>query len=364
MKKFACSLILASFLILMLGLSAQKVLAEQQKAEKQVILRVQSAVGLTLPTLGTCLTWFAQQVEVVSGGSILVKTFDPGKLVPALEIHDAVSTGKVNAGYTVAGYIAGKVPTAELFVATPFGLGPLGLLAWLWEGNGLTLFQETFDKAGYNFKIFPLLVYGPETGGWFAKPIEKLEDMKGLRLRWYGLGGRVLQKLGCSISLIPGSEIYPSLEKGAIDGTEFGQPAVDEKVGFYKVAKYNHFPGWHQPASQIELIINKNTWNGMSKRQQAIIELAVRATNSYTLANSEAMQGKIIRENVEKRGVHNIYWSNEVLDALKKAWQEVAEELSAKDEQFKKVWTDQKAFMVNHEYWESYGYLPRPPRHK
>lgn len=354
MKRFSLVTFLVLILVIVFCIPGSTVFAE-----KQVLLKIPTAFGTSLPTIGACLPWFAKNLEAASGGSIKVKIYEPGKLVPPFQIHEAVSTGKVNAGYTAAGYIAGKLPAASLFIAAPFGPGPLEYLAWFYEGNGRKLFQEMFDKAGYNLKVFPFLFIGPETAGWFTKPINTVKDLKGLRIRFFGLGGKVLQKLGASVSLIPGSEIFPSLEKGAIEGTEFSQPAIDKVVGLYKVAKYNYFPGWHQPGSQLELIINKDTWNSMSKAQQALVEVTVRATNSYSLANSEALQAKIIKENAEKHGVKNLYWSDDMLKALHKAWLEVAAEESAKDPMFKKVWTDMKAFMKEHDIWESYGYLPR-----
>ncbi|HCX90130.1 MAG: C4-dicarboxylate ABC transporter [Deltaproteobacteria bacterium CG_4_9_14_3_um_filter_44_9] len=359
MKKFGLIL-----MVLIVSLALATISPFAMAEEERVLLKIPVAFPTSLPTLGAVLPWFAKNVEAASGGSIKCIIYEPGKLVPPFEIHDAVSTGKVNAGYTVTGYIVGKVPSIELFGSVPFGPGPLAYLAWFYEGNGRALFQETFDNAGYNFKVFPFGFIGPETGGWFTKPIEKPKDLKGLRIRFFGLGGKVMQKVGASVSLIPGGEIFPALEKRAIEGTEFSQPAMDAKLGFSKVCKYNYFPGWHQPASQAELIINKDTWNSMSPRQQTIIELAVRAANSYTLANSEAIQGKIIKENAKKHGVHNLYWSDKMLEVLKKAWLEVVREMSAKDPMFKKTWDDLQTFMVEHDYWEVFGYLPRPPRPK
>lgn len=247
--------------------------------EKKVLLKIPTAFSTSLPTLGECMPFFKEYVEAASENTIRVKIYEPGKLMPAFEIHDAVSTGKVNAGYTAPVYLAGKVKTTELFTYIPFGAALPAYLGWFYHGNGKQLYQEMYDQAGYNLKAFPFCFLAPETGGWFRKPIDSPEDLKGLNIRWPGLGGKVLQKLGASVSLIPGGEIFPALEKGALDGTEFSVPAIDTKLGFYKVAKYNYFPGWHQPATHLELILNKDTWNEMSPRQQAVMELATRAVN-------------------------------------------------------------------------------------
>ena len=327
----------------------------------KVTLKVASALPTGLPVVDT-IRFFAEKVNTASDGNITVKLYEPGKLVPPFQIHDAVSTGQVNAGFTAGVYLSGKIPAASLFTTIPFGPNVIGYLAWFYEGNGLKLHQEMYDKFGYNIKSFPLYIASTESGGWFRKPINSLEDIKGLRLRWPGLGGKVLSKLGASVSTIPGAEIFPALEKGAIDGTEFGMPSLDTKVGLWKVAKYNYFPGWHQTSTVLELIINKKTWNGMSPSQQALVEIAVLAANARCIANGEALQGKAIKENAEKHGVHNMYYPDEILKTLQRAWLEVVEEETAKDQFFNKVWSDLSAFRADYEVWECYSLqaLPRP----
>ena len=145
-------------------------------------------------------------------------------------------------------------------------------------------------------------------------------------MRFYGLGGSVIEKLGASATMLPPAEIFPSLEKGAIDAAEFSSPYVDVSQGFYKVVQYNYFPGWHQQTSIHELIINKDAWNSFTPEQQALIELGVRASLLQTQAIGEGSQGSVIKENAEKRGVKNMYWSDEMLEAFKKAWGEVVQD--------------------------------------
>jgi TRAP-type mannitol/chloroaromatic compound transport system substrate-binding protein len=347
--------------ILAASLFSATAIAQEKKAaeESKIVIRLQSAFAAVLPALGECLPFFKEHVEAASGGTIEVKYYDPGKLVPPFEIHDAVSSGKIEAGYTAPVYLAGKLPATELFTYIPFGCDIPAYMGWFYSGNGMKLYQEAYDNAGYNLKAFLFCVLAPETAGWFRKPINKPEDLKGLAIRYPGLPGKVLQKLGASISLIPGSEIYQALEKGAIDGTEFSTPAIDAKLGFYKVAKYNYFPGWHQPATNLELVINKDTWNKMSPRQKAVIELAVRAVTTYTVARSTAIQGAAIVENA-KKGVNNMVFSQEMLDLFHKTWLEVIEEETAKDPMLKKIWEDYKAYEAEYIPWACMAYLPRP----
>lgn len=229
--------------------------------------------------------------------------------------------------------------------------------SWFTVGNGSKLYQEMYDNAGFNVRVFPITIYTAETAGWYKKPIESIDDFKGLKIRFYGLGGKVLAKLGASVVLLPGAEIFPALEKGAIDATEFSMPIVDKKLGFYKIAKYNYFPGWHQPSSTFELLINKETWNSMSPRQQAVIQTAVNATNYFTLTKSIAVQGKVLMENEEK-GVKNMKFNDEIVKKLRQTWNEVLEEETAKDPFFKKVIEDQKQYFKEVNKFINYSTLP------
>ncbi len=224
----------------------------------------------------------------------------------------------------------------------------------------MKLWQEMYDQGGMNVKALLCGVLPPETAGWYLKEMKSVEDYKGLPIRFFGLGGKVLQKLGASVTLIPGGEIFPALEKKAIEASEFSMPAIDTKLGFYKIAKYNYFPGWHQQATLFELLINKDVWNGMSDRQRSLIETLCLASTLNTIAWTESIQYGVMLENERKHGVKNMYLSDEMLAAFKAAWVEVAEENSAKDAFFKKVWDDIQAFRGDYKIWKNYGFLPRP----
>ena len=331
----------------------------QQVFAGKMLLKTQAMFSLAMPLLGKPLVWFSEQVEKASNGEIVFKLYDPGKLVPVVEILESVSKGQIQAGYAAPGFWMGKVPSAPMFGSVPFGPEGPEYMAWMFQGNGLKLWQEAYDRAGYNVKVFPVILCPPETSGWFAKEIKTPEDFKGLKMRFYGLGGAVIEKLGASATMLPPAEIFPSLEKGAIDAAEFSSPYVDVSQGFYKVVKYNYFPGWHQQTSIHELIINKKVWEKMDPAQQALIELAVRASLLQTQAIGEGSQGPVIRENIEKRGVNVMYWSDEQLAAFKGAWEEVCKEQCEKDEMFNKVWQDLSAFRADYKVYSNIGFLPR-----
>lgn len=329
---------------------------------KPILLKVPIAFSTSLPALGTPIKWVGDHIATLSGGSVKMKVYEPGKLVAPFEILEAVSSGKVNAGYSTAGYWEGKIPAAPLFSAVPFGPEAPEFLAWLYYGNGLKLYQEMYDQAGYNVHVVPCAIIAPETSGWFSKPINSPEDLKGLRMRFFGLGGKVMQKLGVSTSLLPGGEIFPALEKGAIDATEFSQPAIDQRLGFAKIVKYNYFPGWHQQATVFELLVNNDTWGGMDKSQQAVVETICKASMTQSLAEGEAIQFDVMKQNVEQRGVKNMYWSDEMLALFKKTWDEVVAEETSKNVFFKKVYDDLSKFRNGYDLWEAYAFLPRAKR--
>lgn len=325
---------------------------------KKKVIKLQMFYSPTLPLLGSSMPHAAELVKEGSNSQLQFKLFDPGKLVAPKEVLESVSKGRVDAGYSAAGFWAGKIPASPLFTSVPFGPEAPEYMAWMYEGNGLKLYQEMYDSYGYNVKVLPVGIVAPETSGWFAKEINSPEDLKGVKMRFFGLGGQVMQKLGVSVTVMPGAEIFPALEKGAIDATEFSMPLLDKNLGFHKIVKYNYFPGWHQQATITELLINKDVWNGLEPWQQKLIEICCQATMTWSLSAGEAAQGPVIKENIEQNGVQVRYWSPEMMELFEKTWEEVVAE-QQKDPFFKKVWDDLQAFRADYEYWQRHGFLPR-----
>ncbi|MEM9250029.1 MAG: TRAP transporter substrate-binding protein [Pseudomonadota bacterium] len=348
MKSVITSVALAASLLTTPALAADKLL-----------LKTPVAFSTALPGLGTPIPRVAEEVALLSGGTLRMKVYEPGKLVPAFEILEAVSTGKINSGYTTAGYWAGKIPAAPLFSAVPFGPEAGEYMAWLYYGNGMELYQRMYDEAGYNVKVLPCAVIAPETSGWFAKEINSPEDLQGLKMRFFGLGGKVMEKLGVATSLLPGGEIFPALEKGAIDATEFSMPAIDQRLGFHKVVKYNYFPGWHQQATVFELLINKDVWTAASEQHQAILTSACKASMSDSFAEGEAIQARAMIDNVNENGVVIKQWSPGMLDLFSQTWDEVAAEEAANDAFFAEVYADLNAFRSEYDVWKRNAFLPR-----
>lgn len=328
-------------------------------AQSQEVIEMTSAFGKNLPILGTAGVNFVEKINSISEG-VEFEHFDPGELVPTLEALDAVSNGSVDAGYTTSGYWQGKMSAAGLFSAVPFGPEPGEMLAWMLYDDGLTLMREMYDSNGYNVHVMPCGVYAPETSGWFKNEITSLDDLQGLNMRFFGLGAEVMQKLGVSTSLLAGGDIFPALERGAIDATEFSMPVVDANLGFYNIAKFNYFPGWHQPATLFELLINKDRWESLDERSQKQIEVACMANITTNFAEGEALNFPAMVTNVEEHGVTIKQWDTDTLKAFEAAWLEVVEELKAEDEMFAKAWADLQEFREGYKTWFNNIYLPRP----
>ncbi|SDX88252.1 TRAP-type mannitol/chloroaromatic compound transport system, substrate-binding protein [Ruegeria halocynthiae] len=342
-----------------IAVAASLLAAPVAHAADKLLLKTPIAFSTALPGLGSPIPRVAEQLDLMSGGTLKMKVYEPGKLVPPFEILDAVSSGKINSGYTTAGYWAGKIPAAPLFSAVPFGPEAGEYMAWLYYGNGMSLYQEMYDQAGFNVHVIPCAIIAPETSGWFANEINSPEDLNGLKMRFFGLGGQVMQKLGVATSLLPGGEIFPALEKGAIDATEFSMPAIDARLGFHKLVKYNYFPGWHQQATVFELMINKDVWNETSDQHKAIIENACKASMADSFAEGEAIQHAALLDNVENNGVHIKQWNDEMLTIFRTTWEEVAAEQAANDEFFARVLADMTEFRDGYAVWKENAFLPR-----
>lgn len=342
-----------------LAIAATLLTTTAAQAADKLLLKTPIAFSTALPGLGSPIPRVAEQLDLMSGGTLKMKVYEPGKLVPPFEILDAVSSGKINSGYTTAGYWAGKIPAAPLFSAVPFGPEAGEYMAWLYYGNGMNLYQEMYDQAGFNVKVLPCAIIAPETSGWFAKEINSPEDLEGLKMRFFGLGGKVMQRLGVATSLLPGGEIFPALEKGAIDATEFSMPAIDARLGFHKLVKFNYFPGWHQQATVFELLVNKDVWNEASDQHKAIIENACKASMTDSFAEGEAIQHDALLDNVENNGVTIKTWSDEMLNVFRENWDAVADEEAANDEFFAKVLGDMTEFREGYAIWKENAFLPR-----
>jgi len=338
---------LAATVIVILALGT--VNPEQGLAQdKRIRWKMASSFAASLPILGSSGTYFTKRLQLATNGRMRIKFFDPGKLVPGLEVFEAVSTGGVQAGYTAAGFWIGKIPAAAFFGAVPFGPDTNEYLAWIFEGGGLQLWRDLYAK--HDLVPFPCGILAPEASGWFRTPIESVEQLQGLKMRFYGLGGKAMQKLGMSIQLLAPGDIFTALDRGVLDATEFSMPAIDEKLGFYQIAKHYYFPGWHQQASILELLINKKSWDALTRTDQTLIEMACRDTIVKSMTEGESIQGPAL-ERMKAKGVEIHEWSPELLAKFQQATRDVIQEEAQKDPEFARVWDSLSQFRQHYAEW-------------
>ena len=275
--------------------------------------------------LGEMGVKFADNVNIATGGDLELVMHEPGDLVPTLEVFDAVSSGAIEAGWDWMGYWSSVVPVAQFYGGLPFGPTSEVSASWMWNGGGIEIIRREYDK--HNVMVFPCFIEPQETAGWYREEITGPESYDGMKIRISGLGAKVLTKLGASTQLVPGSETYLALERGRVDAADFAIPTVDEALGFYEIAKYNYFPGWHQSASWFSFIINKDVWDGYSDMRKAQIDMACQATIQYTFNRLPAEQMDVIARMADKGAVTKRL-PESVMERLEGAWGEVlAEEL-------------------------------------
>jgi TRAP-type mannitol/chloroaromatic compound transport system substrate-binding protein len=349
---FTCGLLAA----LALRPAATPVASGSDTAVAAVRWRVPIAFSTNLPGLGDNALHVSQRVLAVSGGRIRLEIFEPGELVPPFSIVDAVRDEKVQAGYTWLGYDQGKLAASVLFGAVPFGMEPWEYASWWYEGGGQVLAEDIYGAMGVH-PIFCGLI-GPETAGWFREPISDPSDLEGLKIRFAGLGGKAVQSLGASVTMLPGGEIFQALERGAIDATEFSLPIVDQRLGFDRVARFNYFPGWHQPFTAFHLTIGATAWNALDDTARAIVDASCTAGVIRNLAHAESLQGPVLRQFPE-RGVTARLLPASVLDALERASHEVIDAEAAADADFARVLESQRAFSADYDHWRRFAYIQR-----
>ncbi|NNC76935.1 MAG: TRAP transporter substrate-binding protein [Woeseiaceae bacterium] len=294
------------------------------------------------PGLGIAVDNLAERIADASDGRLTIKVYAAGELVPAFEVFDSVSRGTVECGHGAAYYHKGKVDAAQFFTAIPFGMNFNELNGWMYYGGGLELWRELY--APFNLVPFPAGNTGVQMGGWFNREINSINDLKGLKMRIPGLGGEVLRRAGGTPVTLPGSEIFTSLQTGAIDATEWVGPYNDVAFGLHKAAKYYYYPGWQEPGPTLEFIVNKKAWDSLPADLQAIVDIACQAANldmsaEYMHGNAESLERLKQDPNVELRA-----FPTEVLKHLEKISREVVAELVAKDPAAAKIHQSFEAF--------------------
>lgn len=319
-------------------------------SNKKIHWRMATSWPKSLDTIYGGAVTVAKRVSELTNGNFRITPYAGGELVGGLGVFDAVSQGTVEMGHTASYYYIGKNPVFAFDTALPFGLTYRQQNAWLYKGGGGELLSKSF--ADFNIKALPAGNTGVQMGGWFRKEVNTVADLKGLKMRIPGLGGKVMSRLGATVQVIPGGEIYPALERGVIDATEWIGPYDDEKLGFYKVAKYYYAPGWWEPAPTLSLYINSKKWDSLPKEYQEAVTSAAADANismmvDYDTKNPAAL-ARLLSHGVELKS-----FSDEIMKAAHKESFALYDELSAKHADYKKVFVQWNDFRKKSNKWMS-----------
>ena len=288
------------------------------------------------PGLGTSAQRVADRITAMTEGKLRVKVFGAGELVPAFESFDAVSSGNAEMYHAAEYYWQGKAPAYAFFTAVPFGLTGLETHGWILYGGGQQLWDEL--AADFNLKPFVGASTGTQMGGWYRKEIQSIEDYKGLKFRMPGIGGEVLRKLGAAVINLPVAEIFPSLQSGAIDGTEWVGPWHDLAFGFYKVTKFYYYPGFHEPGTCASMAVNKKFYDGLPKSQQLAIQVAIEAEAHIQGAEFNARNLGSLNKLITEHGVQLKRFSDDMLRKFGTVSGQVVAEVGNKDPMAKRVY--------------------------
>lgn len=350
------------------GMAATAVAAPAiAQSAPEIRWRLASSFPKSLDTIYGGAEEVAKRVSEATDGKFQIRVYPAGELVPGLQVLDAVQQNTVEAGHTVSYYYVGKDPTFAFDSAIPFGLNARQQNAWMTHGGGLELLREFFKD--YNIIQFPGGNTGTQMGGWFNKEIKTVQDLNGLKMRIGGYAGQVIAKLGAVPQQIAGGDVYPALEKGTIDAAEWVGPYDDEKLGFYKVAKYYYYPGWWEGGPQVSILVNLSAYEQLPPAYKAILDQACAAANGsmvgkYDVNNMNALKRLVGAGTILKP------FPREVMQACYQAAFDLYEAEAAKNPKFKKIYEPWKKFRDEEYLWfrvaentfDNFVYTAPPPK--
>ena len=284
--------------------------------------------GPTSPVIVEIQQLMADNMRTMTKGQMDIKLFAGGELVPAFGVFDAVSGGAVEMFFSASYYWAGKVPATQFTCSVPFGMTAQQVNSWFYGGDGMDLWNEFYEP--HNLKTFPVGSTGTQMGGWFRKEIKSVDDLDGLKMRIPGLGGKVYASKGTKVILLPGAEIFPALERGVIDATEWVGPLYDWNLGLHQAAKFYYSPGWHEPSTNNELTFNLKAWNSLPKEIQQMFEVSSHTMNLLQLAWFDARNGEFVKK-IKDFGVQFRQFPDDVLKAMFIASERINQEVADSD---------------------------------
>lgn len=301
------------------------------------------------PVVGEGCLKLSDWIYKMSAGRLEIKVYGGGELVPALQTFEAVSGGSVEMGHGASYYWAGIDPSFQFFTSVPFGMNAQQMNAWLEFGGGLQLWEELYER--YNIVPFYAGNTGVQMGGWFNRKIDSMSSWNGLKMRMPGLGGKVIEKVGATAVLSPGSELYTNLERGVIDATEWIGPYHDYIMGFHNIAKYYYYPGWHETGSVLECIVNKRDWDELPPDLQEIVRTATYRSNQVMLSEFEAKNNIYLQKILDESDVEVLKFPREVMDGMQEIALEIYEDLANQNPWNRKVYDSFRDFKANISEW-------------
>ncbi|WP_343715827.1 TRAP transporter substrate-binding protein [Inquilinus sp.] len=331
------------------GLAAAPLAAPAIAQDKpEVKWRLASSFPKSLDTIYGGADVLSKTLSDLTDGKFQIQVFPSGELVPGLQALDAAQNGTVEAAHTVAYYYVGKDPTFAIGSSIPFGLNARQQNAWLYHGGGNDLLNTFF--ANYGVVGFPGGNTGTQMGGWFRNEVKSLADLKGLKMRIAGLAGRVVERIGVVPQQIAGGDIYPALERGTIDATEWVGPYDDEKLGFYQVAKFYYYPAFWEGGPTVHFLFNKEKYEGLPDGYKKALAVATEIANFNMLALYDVKNIAAIRSLVGK-GVQLRPLPRDVLDAAYAESFKLYDELSASNANWKAIYEPWKKFRGEAYQW-------------
>ena len=315
---------------------------------KKVMWRLASSYPASLETIFGAAKDMAARVAELTDGDFTIRVFSAGEIVPGLQVLDGVQQGAADMGHSASYYYIGKNQAFAFDTCVPFGLTGRQQMAWLYQGGGLDLMNELF--ADFNVMTFPGGNTGVQMGGWFRREIGSLADLKGLKMRIPGLGGKVMSDLGVTVQVLPGGEIFPALDRGAIDAAEWVGPYDDEKLGLHEAAKYYYYPGWWEPGPNLSYYINRDRFAQLPSSFQAALKTAMAESglgmlNKYDVLNPPALA------RIQEKGIELRRFSNDIMKAAEERTVARFEELAAGDAAYRKVYDAWKTFRIDSYRW-------------
>ena len=330
--------------------AASTVISAPAIAQSTPVLRwrLTTSFPKTLDTLYGACEMFAKTMADLSDQKFQISVYGPGEIVPAFQVLDAVANNTVEMGNSASYYYIGKDLAFAFGTAVPFGLNTRQMNAWLTYGGGLDMLNEL--NGTFGIVAFPFGNTTAQMGGWFRKEVKSLADIKGLKFRIGGFGGKVIERIGGVPQNIPGGEIYQALEKGTIDAAEWVGPYDDLKLGFNKVAPNYYYPGWWEGGPQLDFFINNKAWEGLSAEYKAMVEAAASHAHVDMLAKYDHRNPAALKTLVGQ-GTKLFRFPKDMMEGAFKASGDVYAELSSSNADWKKIYADFSAWRRDANLW-------------